>query len=87
MIVISRAHDMPRDEIRHVPSQRVAEFAGSTEVDTAEDASVSDFCNGAGETGERTSAGTGFGGDGKRRIVSKPGGEDQRRRAANRGMG
>jgi hypothetical protein len=34
---------MPRNEIRNVPAQRVAEDAGSAEMNAAEDASVSDF--------------------------------------------
>ena len=43
LIVTRRAHRVPRDEIRHVPTQRVAKVAGSTEMDAAEDPSVSDF--------------------------------------------
>ena len=70
---------MPRDEIRHVPAQRVTEVAGSAEMDAAEDASVSDFRNGAGETGERSRAGTRFGGDCEGRVVSENGGEDEGR--------
>jgi hypothetical protein len=33
-----------RDEIRNVPAQRVAEVAGSAEMDAAEDAGVGDLC-------------------------------------------
>ena len=43
LIVTWRAHRVPCDEIRHVPTQRVAKVAGSTEMDAAEDSSVSDF--------------------------------------------
>ena len=43
LIVTQRAYGVPRDEIRHVPAQRVTEDAGSAEMDAAEDASVSDF--------------------------------------------
>ena len=74
---------MPRYIVRDRASQRIAEDAGSAEMDAAEDTSVSDFCNGAGETGERTSAGTRFGGNGEGGVVSESGGEDERRGAAN----
>ena len=43
LIVTWRAHSVPRDKIRHVPSQRVAKVAGSAEMDAAKDASVGDF--------------------------------------------
>ncbi len=43
LIVTWRAHRVPRDEIRHVPTQRVAKVAGSAEMDAAEDPGVSDF--------------------------------------------
>jgi len=74
---------VPRDEIPYVPTQGVAKVAGSAEMDAAKDASVGDFRNGAGETGERTSAGTRFGGNGEGGVVSESGGEDERRGAAN----
>jgi len=74
---------MPRDIVRDRASQRVADDAGGAEVDAAKDASVSDFRNGAGETGERTSAGTRFGGNGEGGVLSESRGEDKRRGAAN----
>ena len=37
------AHGVSRHELRHVPAQRIAKDAGSTEMDTAEDASVGDL--------------------------------------------
>jgi hypothetical protein len=43
LIVTWRAHRVPCDETRHVPTQRVAKVAGSAEMDAAENASVSDF--------------------------------------------
>ena len=41
---------MPRYIVRDRASQRVAEDAGSAEMDAADDTNVSDFCNGARET-------------------------------------
>ena len=78
---------MPRYIVRDRASQCVAEDAGSAEMDAADDTNISDFCNGARETGERTSPRTLFGDDGEGGVVPKNGGEDERRRAADRGVG
>jgi len=77
---------MPGDEPRDVPAQRVAKDAGSTEMDTAEDARIGDFGNGTGETGERTSARTRLGGDCEGGVISKLGSGDERRGATDRGV-
>jgi hypothetical protein len=54
--VIQRAHGAHRDKACDVPAERVAEIAGSAEMDTTENACVSNLGNGAGESGERTRA-------------------------------
>lgn len=43
LFIVQRAYGMPRDIVRDRASQRVAEDAGSAEMDAAKDASVSDF--------------------------------------------
>jgi hypothetical protein len=84
---LAAAHGVPRYMVRDRASQRVAEDAGGAEMDAADDTNVSDFCNSARETGERTSPRTRFGDDGEGGVVPENGGEDERHRAADRGVG
>ena len=65
-------------EVGDIAAEGVAADAGSAEMDSAEDAGVSDFRNGAGEAGERARARTRFGSDGEGGVVSENGSEDGR---------
>src|ERR1700693_5053967 len=77
---------MFRYVICHISAQHVSAHAGYSKVNASEDARVGDLRYCVRETSKRTSSGTHIRRDGKRRILSKRGGEDERSRATHRGM-
>jgi len=85
-VVASRAHRVFRHVIRHSSTQRICAHARGSEVNAAKDARIGDFRHRVRETRKRTSARTHIRGDAKRCVLSKRGGEDERRRTTHCGM-
>src|SRR5580704_13915543 len=85
-VIASRMHGVSRYVIRHGSAKRICADAAGSEVNAAEDACIGDFRYRVREARKRSSARTYIGGHGKRGVLSKRGGEDERGRTTNRGM-
>src|SRR5882762_2201808 len=85
-VVASGAHRVSRHVIGNRSAQGVCAYARGSEVNAAKDAGVDDFRYRFREARIRTNARTYFGGDGKRCVLSKRGGKDERGCSTQRGM-